>query len=84
MKVLGHFAPWNIFRLRVVRNFTSEDTFWSGGIKTFWAQKPRQEKLSKLRKILNYNKCNIYNFLCQNVLIFSIYIIQKNNWKILV
>ena len=33
--------------------------FWSGGIETFWAQKVRQEKLLKLKKILNHK-----NFSC--------------------
>ena len=34
--VLGHFPPWDIFRLE--------------GIKTFWLKKIRQEKIIKIHK----------------------------------
>ena len=48
LRVLKHFVPWVIFRL--------------GAIETFWAQKIRQENLSKFITILNCNKSSCIIF----------------------
>ena len=39
------------------------DTFFFEGISTFWAQKLRQEKLTKLTNIFELCKVFMYNFL---------------------
>ena len=52
-----------------------------GGARTFWIQKTRYEKLTKFINIFELYQVfmyNFYNFLCQIVLIFPIYIYIYN------
>ena len=48
-------------------------TFCSGGIKTYWAQKIIQAKLTKFIQVLSYIKSSCICFLCENVHIFPLY-----------
>ena len=71
-----------LYHLEILENVTPRDIFQSGSIETFWNQKIRQEKLSQFMKIY---KVFFYNFLCQTVLLFSLYILPtKYNWNTLV
>lgn len=45
-----------VYKLGILGYFSHWETFWFGGIKTFWTQKTRQEKLSKFAKIFNHIK----------------------------
>ena len=67
VRVLAHFATWDIFAL------------W--GISTFWVQKITR-KIVKINENLGLFEVFMYNFLYQSVLIFPIliiFIICKNN-----
>ena len=54
------------------------------GIGTFWAQKVRQEKLTKFTKVFELYQVFMCSLWCQIFLIFPIYIIHEKNWHILV
>ena len=54
--------------------------FWPGCISTFWAKKIRQEKQTKFKKIFELYQVFMYDFLCQTVLIFPIYILFTKKW----
>ena len=61
---LARFAPWDIFGLR--------------GISTFWHKKS-EKKIVKINIYFELKQVFMYTFLCQNVLIFPIFIIHKKN-----
>ena len=68
--VLGHFPHWGNMGLGVLESFGQKqkidkirkETFWSGGIRIFWAQKIRQEKFIKifeLHQVFMYQNVSI-------------------------
>ena len=56
-------------------DYTKGSNIQLGGVSRFWVQKIRQEKLLKFTKIFALYQVFMYNFLCQTVLIFLIYIL---------
>ena len=56
-------------------DYTKGSNIQLGGISRFWVQKIRQEKLLKFTKIFALYQVFMYNFLCQTLLIFLIYIL---------
>ena len=45
-----------VYKLEILEHFAPCGIFGFGSIRIFWIKSIRQEKLSKFRKILNYNK----------------------------
>ena len=60
-----------------IRIFRHKDIFGIGSIGTFCHTKSRQEKLLKIHKDFELYQVFIYNFLCQNILIFSILFTER-------
>ena len=56
-------------------DYTKGSNIQLGSISRFWVQKIRQEKLLKFTKIFALYQVFMYNFLCQTVPIFLIYIL---------
>ena len=51
LRLLQHLTPWDIFGLKFIRSFCPLGTHFDlEGIRIFWTQKSRQEKLSNSQR----------------------------------